>query len=446
MINGIGSSYNFYNYQTTINQLKLQQAISKSPDYNSYRGYVDSMQSQNTWINKSQKSSSLNFLRNYNTAMSDVMQSANALRTSNSAGIMTSLSASSSNSDVASVTQNFKLRQKKDITLNVAQIAVAQKNSSAGIKGNGIAKTDMNFSISSKNGNFLFNIKATDKNGVAKTNDAMLAEAVNAINNSNAGVKATVEKGKDGNSTLTLESGTTGTASAFTINGQLGAAEGIQTAAQEASDTQYSITENGMTQSYTAQSNTVQLDYGRMQAELKSTGKTSITTGTDPNRIVSAVSSLVDSYNKATDFLKNNISHGSGISRQLHNFERSIASESSMERLGLSYSKDGRLMFNEETFRKSLEEDSFLTEELLSGSNGLADNLFNRASSAATANSASLINNDLEAIGNQGISTNNSAATMKGNDSFRLMATYSRAGMFNLNNFAAVGIMMNYLA
>ena len=117
-----------------------------------------------------------------------------------------------------------------------------------------------------------------------------------------------------------------------------------------------------------------------------------------------------------------------------------------MERLGLSYSKDSRLKFNEETFRKSLEEDSFLTEELLSGSNGLADNLFNRASSAATANSASLINNDLEAIGNQGISTNNSAATMKGNDSFRLMATYSRAGMFNLNNFAAVGIMMNYLA
>lgn len=447
MINEIGSSYNFYNYQTTINQLKLQQAMSKNPDYNSYRGYVDSMQSQKSWVSDSQKSSSMNFLRNYNSTMSSVMQSANALRTSNSSGVMTSLSASSSNSDVASVTQNFKLRQKKDITLNVAQIAVAQKNSSSGANGKGIAKADMNFSISSKNGNFQFNIQATDKNGIAKTNNAMLTEAANAINYSNAGVKATVEKGKDGNSILTLESDETGTASAFTVNGKLGAAEGVQTAAQEASDAQYSITEDGVTQTYTAQSNTVQLDYGRMQADLKSAGKTSITVGTDSGRIASAISDLVDSYNKATDFLRSSVSHGSGISRQLHNFERPIASENTMERLGLSYSKDGQLTFDKETFQKSLEKDSFLTEELLSGSNGLADNLFDRASSAATANSASLINNDLEAIGNQSSVTGNiSSANAKGNDTFRLMATYSRAGMFNLNNFAAVGIMMNYLA
>lgn len=443
MINGIGSSYSFFNYQTTINQIKLQQALSKNPDYDSYRGYVDSMQSQTNTINQSRKNSSLSFVQSYSKTMSSVMQSANSLRSGNSAGIANALSANSSNSNVADVTKNFTLRQKSNISLNISQLATSQKNSSYGVKGTEIAKGNMSFSISNQKGNFLFDIQAIGKNGIAKANDDMLHEAANAINTSNSGIKATVGKNDNGDSVLSLESEDTGVNAAFSVDGDMGAAEGVQAATQNAANARYSITENGTTQEYTSQSNTVQLDYGRMQANLKATGTTTISVGMDTEQIISAVSNLVDSYNQATDFLRNNADRGSGISRQLHNFERSIASEDTMKRLGISADKNGRLTLNEEALRSSFAKDPSLTEELISGKNGLADTLFNKASSAMSVNSSSLINNDLSAIDNSiGNYTRNSNM---GPDAFQFMSTYSRAGSFNLNNYAAVGIMMNYL-
>lgn len=431
MINGIGSSYsNYLNYQQTISQVRLQQALSKNPNYQSYQKQVSSTQDA---YRDRYRSSSLDFLRDYSSTMSNVMSSANSLRTSNSTSVTNQLAAVSSDTDVATVTNRYTLREQKDITLDVTQLAVAQQNRSEGVRSNVAAEGDMAFSISGANGKVDINISATREDGTTKTNIQMLREAATAINKSDAGVIASVKQ-ENGKSVLNLQSKSTGTDSAFEVTGQLGAAEGLQNVNQEALNAEYTVTTNGETQSYTSQSNSVQLDYGRLQAELKDTGSTELSVGPDNQKIISAVSDLLKSYNNAVDFLSDNAEHGRGTATQLQRFERSLASNSVLDRLGISKDKDGQLVLDEKKLAESLKKDPGLTKDLISGSNGLAQNLYNRGVSAMNTNSASLISNDISAINENAFY-----------DPFQYMGMYSRSGAYTTNNYAALGMMMNYL-
>lgn len=432
MVNRIGGSYsNYYNYQNTIGQIKLRQAISKNPNYQNYQKQVQRTQADTYRDNF--RSSSMNFLRDYTSTMSDVMQSANSLRSSNSAGVMNALTASSSDTKVADVTTRYDLRQAKDMTLDVAQVAAAQQNRSDGVKSSEAAAQDMAFAISGPNGSYEVNISAAKEDGTAKNNGEMLKEAADAINKSNAGVTASIEQ-KDGNSVLSLQSRDTGTDAAFEVTGQLGAAEGLQKVATEAANAKYSVTEDGRTREYTSQSNSVQLDAGRLQADLKEAGSTKISAQPDTDKIASSVSKMLDSYNKAVDFLGDNTTHGRGAIVALRNFERSLTSENAMERLGISKNEDGKLTLDEQKLKDSLTKEPSLTKQLLSGNNGIAQNLYNRGVSAMNTNSASLISNDIQSM------TENSIF-----DSLHQTSLYSRNGAYTANNYAALGLMMNYL-
>ncbi len=436
MISGIGTSSisSIYNYQNSINQLRISQAISKNPEYESLFNKVDSW-SQKSSKNSAHRSSSLSFLQDYSAKMGDVMQAANTLKDSNSAGVGKSLSALNSDDTVAGISKNYTLRQKDSFTLNVFQLAAGQKNVSNGVKTMDAAKDDMKFSISSRNGSFDFSINAKKTDGTSKSNLAMLQEAASAINKSGVGLTASVTQTKEGLASLDVTDKETGTGATFEVSGQLGAAEGLQNVNREAVDARYSVTKNGVTTDYTFKSNDVELNYGQLQATLKGIGETEVTVASDPDKMVSAVSGLVDSYNKAAGFLESNTLHGSGVSRQLHSFERSVASDYVMDRLGISVSESGRLVFNEETLKTSLTEEPELTRELISGSHGLAETLYDRAASAMNANSASLINNDLQEMDNSFIS-----------NPYEYMNLYNRSGAYTMNNYSAVGLMMDYLA
>lgn len=440
MISGINSSYSsIYQYQSSINQLRLSQAIAKNPEYESLFNKVgawnDKLSESYNSKNNAKKSSSLGFLQDYNKTMGSVMQSANTLRAGNSSGLMGKLIPNSSDDSVATVTKNFNLRQEKSYTLNVTQLAMRQENRSTAVIGKDTARGDMNFSISNNKGTFHFSIDAIGKNGENKTNLAMLQEAADAINSTKAGVTAVVEEDQEGRSLLSIYSDETGTESAFEVSGQMGAAEGAQAVSQTAANAKYSITEGGATTDFVSQSNQVSLDYGRMQADLKGTGTTDISAVSDNDEIVAAAAELVNNYNKAASFLEGNTSRGRGVAAQADHFSRSIASNEAMKRLGISADENGRLSLNQETLRSSLEKEPELTRELLSGSHGLAETLFNRSSSAMNANSASLLSADLKEI-------NNSIAT----EPFQYMSFYSGRGSFNMNNYAAVGIMMDFFA
>ena len=220
MVNRIGGSYsNYYNYQNTIGQIKLKQAISKNPNYQNYQKQVQRTQAD--IYRDNYRSSSMNFLRDYTSTMSDVMQSANSLRSSNSAGVMNALTAVSSDTKVADVTARYDLRQARDMDLNVTQVAVAQQNRSNGAVTKEAAVEDMAFAITGSNGRYDVNISAVKEDGTAKTNGEMLKEAADAINKSNVGVKASIEE-KDGSSVLSLQGKETGT-SIFFFNACLNA-------------------------------------------------------------------------------------------------------------------------------------------------------------------------------------------------------------------------------
>ena len=111
-----------------------------------------------------------------------------------------------------------------------------------------------------------------------------------------------------------------------------------------------------------------------------------------------------------------------------------VAGSTDMEQAGISTNKDGTLSLDKEKLAKSLKEDPDLTLDILSGNNGIAQTVFNRASSAMRSSASSLLSNDLAQVDQ-----------MQYTDPFSFMNMYSKNGAKNLNNYYALGMMMNYL-
>ena len=84
-------------------------------------------------MNRTYKDSSLNFLKNYNSKMTDLMQSANSLRGSNSSGAANAKKLGSSDNSVLSAKERFGSGYGQKLSVNVSQVAKAQMNQSAGV-------------------------------------------------------------------------------------------------------------------------------------------------------------------------------------------------------------------------------------------------------------------------------------------------------------------------
>lgn len=427
-INGIGSrGYgNYYNYQSSVNSIRLQQALARNPKY------VQAVEAVNK-VGSSFTSSSMDFLKRYSSTMSDVMQSANSLRDVNSSSVTKDLTVTSSDTAVATATERYSMRTEKDITVDVNQLAAAQQNVSEGISGSAAATADMDFTVESKAGSVNVQVNALKEDGSAKTNREMLRDAAKQINKSDAGVLATVKE-KDGVATLELTGRKTGSVNSFSVSGDMGAASGAQNIASAAQNAEYVVTEGDVSKTRESASNNIQLEMGRIGVTLKSTGSATISSQVDSEKIASSVSDLLNSYNKALTYLNNNAEHGSGVYNQIAKFANNLASGKTLEKIGITTEKDGTLSLDKDVLKKALKDDPSLTKELISGSYGIAQTAFNRASSAMTANSASLINNDLKSFEQESM-----------NDPFNFMNLYSRSGAYNMNNYYSVGLMMNFL-
>ena len=127
-ISGI-SSYglnSLYGYQSSINSLRLTQALSRNPKLNQYQSSSSSSASSVT--QKAARNADLSFIKEYSSKMTNLMNAANELKSSNKNGAMSDLSIASSNTDVASVSGKLLVKNDKEYTLDVAQIAQAQMN------------------------------------------------------------------------------------------------------------------------------------------------------------------------------------------------------------------------------------------------------------------------------------------------------------------------------
>ena len=429
-LNGLNSygSYGmgYYNYQSSINNIRLTQALAQNPKFS--KSPISPVSAVGSSLQ-----SSLNFIKKYSSNMSELMSTANALRKNNSSSIMNDLTVTSSDKSVATATEKLNLRGAKEMTLNVSQLAQAQTNTSSGVKSSDKASSNMAFTVGNGIRSVNVNVSATDKNGTAKTNMQMLREAADQINNGDANVRASVTE-KDGVAALEITGTYTGEANGFSVSGDLGAAEGLDAVKTEASDSKYSVTVNGKTTDYQSYSNEVSVDSTRIGISLKGVGETTIRADVDTEKVSSAISDLVDAYNSSLKLLNDNYDRGSGVDKQLRNLVSGLGAEQSLEKLGITVNKDATLEFDKSVLEKSLKEEPSLTKDLISGSNGIANRAFNKAVSGMNLNSSTLINYDIETAQSEAMSSPYQAFNM-----------YSRNGAYNLNNYYALGMMMNYL-
>ncbi len=441
-ISGIGSYglNSLYSYQSSINSLRLTQALSNNPRLN--QSYSSSSTSS-VISRKAAMNANVSFVKDYSSTMSDLMNAANELRSSNKNGAMSDLAITSSDNSIATASGKLLVKNDKEYELSVEQIAQAQVNVSDGVKGSEYAKSAMNFTVGDGKNSVNVRVGTTKANGGSRTNAQMLQEAADQINKSKVGVTASVVQ-KDGVASLQLEGKSTGEGKDFTVSGELGAAAGADNVKTEAANAKYSVTVDGRTTEYESDKNNVSIGYYGVDVELKKAGEATLKAGVNSGNVASALGDLVDAYNSSLRFLNDNYDKGTGVGRQLRNMITGIGSEQSLKQLGITVNKDATLSFSKSTFEKNMQKDPSLTKSLVSGMGGIADRMFNKASSAMNVSSRSLINgsgSDTFSGSSSGSSSSMSAAT----NPYSVLGMYSKSGAYNMSNYYAVGMMMNYL-
>ena len=176
---------------------------------------------------------------------------------------------------------------------------------------------------------------------------------------------------------------------------------------------------------------------------MKGVGKTTIQSDIDTDKLASAVGDLVNAYNSSLKFLSGNYEKGTGVGRQLNNLVGGLGPERSLKLLGITVNKDASLSFDKDVFQKNMKKDPSLTKELVSGTNGIADRAYYKASVGLNMNSSSLLNGSASSVSGTSGTYGTSSSDMT--NQYNVFNMYSRSGAFAMNNYAAVGMMLNYL-
>lgn len=427
-INSFGTSY--YSYQSTINNMRLAQALSKNPRTSqAYSGYGSKYSASRS----AAMQSNINFAKQYSTSMSDLMGTANELRVTNRNSVLNDLTVTSTDTSIATAKERLTVRDQKDIRLDVQQIAQAQVNVSDDVRALAKAESDMDFTVDDGIRSVNVKVGAVDNNGVSRTNVDMLKEAAEQINRGNSGVAASVVQ-KDGMASLQLESRYTGADNTFRVSGQMGAAAGAENLRTEAANAKYSVSSNGRTMQFESPANDVTVDSTRIGVTLKGIGQTTISAGADVEKTASAIEDLVKSYNSSLKLLYDNHNRGTGVDRQLRNMASGLGTDQSMEKLGITVNKDATLSFDRGSFVENIKKDPARMRSLVSNVSNMAERVYAKAQTGMNVSSSSLVNGDVSGASSKSIT-----------NPYNVFAMYSKSGAYNMSNYYAVGTMMNYL-
>lgn len=435
-IYGISGNSN-YSYQNMLNLMRLS-SMSK---LNSSSAVNPIERVSKTTSKTSAYADVTSFLKDYQSELTKLESAASKLQGGNRQNVFTDYEVASSDENVATAKKVYGLKAGTDITLDVQATAQAQKNASTShySQEEVEAGADMNLQIATSSGSYNISVSSRNENGTQKTYDQMYKEAASAINaNSGSGVKASVEN-VDGRVSLVLTSDKTGASNGFTVSGDMGAAQGLSNAAVQARDAEYTVTQDGFTQTLRSETNTISLDYGRVEAELKGEGQSKIYTGVDTDKVASAVQDLVDSYNSVTSLLNKNADRGVGATAHMQSFNRGMADEKTLEAIGITYDKDGKMVLDKEKLTSALEEDFEWTQSAISGQFGIAQKAAQKAESALSDSVQRVVSDDLASASKQSQSFSSS-------DSFQYFSNFARSGPYNLGNYYTVGMLLNTLA
>lgn len=207
------------------------------------------------------------------------------------------------------------------------------------------------------------------------TNRAVLEKMAAAINAAGAGVTAAVEDDDAaGASRIRLTAGITGSTGAFTLadtGGNAVAATGAGAVETEAADAEYTI--DG--EEYTAQTNTVSLDQGRVTVGLlkPGSGEVTVTVGHDTGAVTGAVNDLVDSYNA----FKSHLAKNEGLLSPYIGQRLARAydvKEPELNAVGISVNPDGTLAVDQGKLAAAASNNVDSVKNAFGGGNGFAVN------------------------------------------------------------------------
>lgn len=188
--------------------------------------------------------------------------------------------------------------EKKEYTVKVDAIATAQINTSNALASSKTSdfSVGMNtFKIQTATKSYQINVNVKSYH----TNKDVLKAVNDQINQSNSGFSSQLTNTKNGNSYLTISSKDIGEKNNFQIkdvSGNLAEQAGFNQVSQTAGDAKYSI--DG--KAYTADSNAVKLQGGKVNLNLTSVGETKIKVEQNSNQIESYLSN--DNFNGSQSF------------------------------------------------------------------------------------------------------------------------------------------------
>jgi len=297
-IYGVNSIYGINSYKNYLTSIASKQTNTLSALLNSA---VAASLSTNTSSNSTQ-SSTTSYLTQLNNTI-------NAQYMANTALTLSSKKVASTNT--AAITGTAKMNATvKNYSMKVSSLAASQVNKGVELSANSKSNINTGFNtLKIKSGtterNIYFTINEND------TNKTALDKMAKEINNSNTGIKASVQTGSNDSIYLQLEATKTGSVNSFSVTDTKGnAAEktGLGTVETKAQDAVYSV--DG--RQYTSSGNTISLDNGKVQATLKSADNTEVELNVAPG---TTSSELPDFYTYFNNLLSsgNYNNSGSGI-------------------------------------------------------------------------------------------------------------------------------------
>ena len=317
-----------------------------------FQGFIDSGMSLNKYAaslidDMKSATSSSNINSSFNEALfqrlGSVSTDAATLRAQISAmSSMTKMSsnvgreAMYSNNDVlsANVGKGATVGNYTRTDVNVTQLAGSQQNRSDALRADENSfGSSFEFNVTDNEGNTTtFRVDLAEED----TNKSAMQEMVDRINESDTGLRATLEVDQDaGTVRMSLTSDRTGeTDGRFTVSDNSGAnLANVERASQNAQ-----FTVNGQERS--SQTNDVTIQSG-VTATLNSEGSTQITYQADVGQALNSVQQFVDTFNS----LRDSASGSQALANQLSNLMNS--NSRSLSQVGISMNSDGRMTISD---------------------------------------------------------------------------------------------------
>ncbi|WPC40648.1 flagellar filament capping protein FliD [Clostridium sp. JS66] len=292
----------------------------------------------------------------------------------------------------------------KTYSVEVKNIAKYQSNKSNEINAYDKARFNVGNNTFAINHNgqtkdISFKVDASDNNEKA------LNSMVNAINNSDAGVKASIVKDSKTNLMyMKIDSKETGKGNFFEVVDKIGnaaAASGTSNKVQTAEDANYNV--NGV--NYTSKTNDISLDNGKVNLNLKESTTTPINVKvkSDANKIEKGIENFVNSYNKFSSDIQNNDFDSNILKASTSALKRN---EARLKGIGITVNEDNTLSIDKKKLNEAIENDADKVKNIFSGYTGIGKKITSAAKAVE-------INPNIVVQVNQNIGYNNNYAIMQ---------------------------------